>query len=493
MLLIISFHNFCFAQNQGINNWWVFGYGSYWGSPWGHTKFDFTTGTPVITYDSLEMEFARTGATIADNAGNLLFYTNGYYIADASNDTMQNGSGLSPTPCSGIMTHGVNVPQACLILPKPGSSNIYYLFHNTVDNSNCNKSDRLYTSEIDMSLNGGLGGVINKNNILLNDTLNAGKITACKHANGRDWWVIVQRVNSNTFYEFLLTPSGVSLPIIQNIGTVRTNWLGMAAFTPDGTKYATFHAEYTTSGGLDIFDFNRCTGILSNSSHISIPQTTSFSGGLSFSGNSKYLYTANIDRLFQFDVTNPNIASTQQTVAIWDTFYSPQPPFATLFEIPQLAPDGKIYISTGNGTFHVHVINNPDSAGTACNIVQHAIQLQYFYYNGIPNHPNYFLGCDTTSACPCLTGMPHLNPPRGGGLNASPNPSNGVFTLQFPAESTSGELEVYNVMGNLVMKEYVAAWSQFKQVDISQLPSGIYLCKIKWDNGVRGSVKVVKE
>ncbi|MEZ5068919.1 MAG: hypothetical protein R2847_10725 [Bacteroidia bacterium] len=32
----------------------------------------------------------------------------------------------------------------------------------------------------------------------------------------------------------------------------------------------------------------------------------------------------------------------------------------------QLAPDGKIYVSTGNGTMHIHVINNPDSAGTAC-------------------------------------------------------------------------------------------------------------------------------
>ncbi len=497
LLCFMSQHSFC--QNQGINNWWLLGYGSYWGTPYGHTNINFYTGTPVLNPDSLEMDFQRTASNISDTTGNLLFYTNGYYIADATNDTMQNGSGISPTGFTIFAPYGLTVPQACLILPKPGSNTIYYLFHNTVDNyPYYNKSLKQYVSTIDMSLNGGLGGVINKNTVLIQDTINPGKITACKHANGRDWWVMVQRVNSNTFYEYLVTPTGISNPIIQNIGTSRTNFLGMAIFSPDGKKYASFHAEYTTDGELDIFDFDRCSGDLSNPVHIVIPQSTSFSGGLAYSGNSRFLYAANIDSVYQYDMLSSNIALSKQVVAAWDSFYSPNPPFSTRFDEAQLAPDGKIYISTGNGTFHLHVINYPDSAGLACDLVQHAIQFQYYYANGLPNHPNYFLGCDT-SCTPCLVGLApgHEEIPS---VKAFPNPTDGAFTLQFPVQSTAGMLEVYDVMGKLVYTDYIAPWSQYKRVDLTPSLSkgegvkanGMYFCKLKWKDK-EASVKVVVE
>ena len=85
------------AQNQGISNWWYLGYGSYWGPPFGHTTIDFSSGSSIFADDSLEMDISRTAANISDASGNLLFYTNGYYIADATHDTMMNGNGISPT------------------------------------------------------------------------------------------------------------------------------------------------------------------------------------------------------------------------------------------------------------------------------------------------------------------------------------------------------------------------------------------------------------
>lgn len=47
-------------------------------------------------------------------------------------------------------------------------------------------SNYLYLTTIDMSLNNGKGQVISKNQIKIQDALNAGKITACKHGNGRE-------------------------------------------------------------------------------------------------------------------------------------------------------------------------------------------------------------------------------------------------------------------------------------------------------------------
>ncbi|MCB0849322.1 MAG: hypothetical protein KDC20_06170, partial [Bacteroidetes bacterium] len=59
---------------------------------------------------------------ISDVSGNMLFYTNGYYIADATNDTMQNGSGLNPGAYANAFSDGFMIPQGALIIPKPLSS-----------------------------------------------------------------------------------------------------------------------------------------------------------------------------------------------------------------------------------------------------------------------------------------------------------------------------------------------------------------------------------
>ena len=54
------------TAQQGINNNWLMGYSSWGGLPNGNTLFDFFSGTPIINYDSLEMEFNHTHANISD-------------------------------------------------------------------------------------------------------------------------------------------------------------------------------------------------------------------------------------------------------------------------------------------------------------------------------------------------------------------------------------------------------------------------------------------
>ncbi len=470
------------------------GYQSAAGYPGGQTLIDFYSGTPVLSYDSLEMDFNHTHANISDATGNIIFYTNGYYLADATNDTMQNGSGLSPGAYANAFSDGFGIPQGALIIPKPNSPNLYYLFHNSADGYSQpipnSISYNFYVTTIDMNGNGGLGAVLSKNVSLLTDSMNPGKIAATKHANGRDWWVMIHRVNTNKFYKFLVTPTVILGPYSQNIGVVRADDAGQAWFSPDGKKYA----YYYVNGGLDIFDFDRCAATLSNAVHISLPFENGYNVGMAFSPNSKILYVSNVFHVYQYDLSVTNIAASQLIVATYDSFLSVVPGFPgypTVFGLASLAPDGKIYLTTGNSTIHMHTVDNPDSIGIGCNVNQHSLQVQSFYFNTLPNHPNYFLGCDTTCTT-CLVGTPHLNPPRGGGLTALPNPSNGNFTLQFAVQKISGELEIFDVMGNLVMRDYVAPWSQYKRVNIEGLAKGIYLCKLKW-GGVEGSVKVIKE
>ncbi|MBL0074057.1 MAG: hypothetical protein IPP34_20570 [Bacteroidetes bacterium] len=102
---------FDIAAQQGISNIWLLGYSSSGVPPAGISHFDFISGGAVITYDSIGMEFRHTHANISDAQGNLLFYTNGVFIADATNDTMQNGSGINPGAYSNFVPDGHLIPQ----------------------------------------------------------------------------------------------------------------------------------------------------------------------------------------------------------------------------------------------------------------------------------------------------------------------------------------------------------------------------------------------
>ncbi|HRH83247.1 MAG TPA: hypothetical protein PK210_03335, partial [Bacteroidia bacterium] len=374
LILTLLAFNISYAQ-QGLNNNWLMGYQSAAGYPGGQTLIDFYNGTPVLSYDSLEMDFNHTHANISDINGNMMFYTNGYYLADASNDTMQNGSGINPSAYTTYFSDGLGIPQANIIIPKPNNADVYYLFHSTVDTfPGYSHSRYLYYSIIDMTLNGGFGAVTSKNQILITDSLNYGKIAACKHANGRDWWVICHKLNSNKFFKLLITPTAILGPYTQDIGNIRVAGAGESWFSPNGEIYAHYWKNAAGIGSLEILSFDRCNGAFSNAVSISVPYENGTQVGLAFSSNSNALYVSNVFHIYQYDLTAANVAASQLTVATYDSFVSVFPGFpqgfATLFGLSALAPDGKIYITTGNGTIHMHTIDNPDVIGLGCNVNQ---------------------------------------------------------------------------------------------------------------------------
>ncbi len=441
-------------------------------------NLDFSSGSLVIDTVSREMNFNETNGVICDKQGNLLFYSNGVYIANALNDTMQNGDGLNP--CQFTTNHsdyGLTIPQANLIIPAPGDSMKYYLFHESSDDYGFTYSSfYLYYSIIDMTLEGGLGEVIQKNTVLLNDTLVAGRITACKHANGRDWWLIVPEYRTGNFYKFLITPQGILGPYTQNLQTLRDNYFGQAVFSQLGDKFA----DYEPEGDLDIFDFDRCTGDFSNRFHISINDSAA-GGGTAFSKTGRYLYVSSMLYVYQFDLLAPDIYASRYTVAVWDSFYSPQPPLATTYYLSQLAPDGKIYINCGNGTLDMHVINFPDSAGSASGFCQHCIHLPAFNGFTIPNHPNYFLGPEAGTICDSLTNDVSTISNAFHEYNLFPNPARDK--LYIPQKNNSIKtIKIINSIGQSQHAEYFQNTShEYVEVDISLLSSGVYFIEMLSD------------
>ncbi len=491
VFLLMSFNLF----SQGVNNLWLMGAQSWAGPPLGEFKMDFTGGNLNMTSHYWIMNFNCTNAEICDGSGNFLFSSNGIWVSNADNDTMLNGGrGFNP----GFFTtqhdsFGLTLPQANLIIPFPGDTNRYYLFHETCDdygNSYCTLY--LYYSVIDMTLDSGLGAVTQKNVVLLNDSLVEGRLTACKHANGRDWWLVTHQHNTNRYYKYLITPDSILGPYTQDIGVVRDNW-GQAVFSPDGTMYAYFAYFFGTAdpngsniGDLDIFDFDRCTGDFSYKAHVAVTDSA-YAGGVAFSPNSNVLYVSSSNFIWQFDMNAVNIPASQMTVAIWDRFLDAAG-FYTSFYLSQLAPDGKIYIITNESTDYLHVINFPDSIGVNCDACQHCIHLPAYNHFTIANHPNYFLGPEIGSICDSLLSSILNTSNEKISLKIFPNPVsyNDDITFTYPSIGDKTFLVINNSEGKEVARYELPQWSSVQHLKLPELSAGVYLARLISDKSVAG-------
>ena len=349
-----------FVYSQGETNIWYFGQ---------NAGLDFNSGVPVaLTNGQLN---SNEGTSVLSNTlGELMFYTNGVTVYNKNHEVMPNGMGLYGDTSS---------TQSSLILQKPNSPNLYYLF--TVDDE-AGVNGFCY-SVIDLSLHSGFGDVTSEKNVAIyNPTCE--KLTAVKHANNVDYWIITHGWNSNIYYCYLLTENGLSLtPIQNNIGlTLGYNalyWnqdsIGAIKMSPDGSKLASCNPRHKK---IELFDFDNATGILSN--EMVIFDDTSFNSGLyglEFSIDSNILYATNNGRILQFDLTANPINTSLFTVNEND--------FSSFTTSLQLGPDNKIYVALINTT-KVGVINNPHVAGVGCSFQNNAIDLNgRVCKSGLPN------------------------------------------------------------------------------------------------------------
>ncbi len=476
--------------SQRIDAVWPIGYDCCLAPYFSTTDLDFRSGNLLVNPVSRSINLSSTNASITDSSGNILFISNGAYIFNAANDTMLNGNNLNPGYYrDSYQDHGLNIVQGMLVIPSLSEPNQYIIFHSTSDDYiNTAVSFNLYSTIIDMSLDGGLGGVILKNNILFTDSLVPGRITACRHSNGRDWWIFVHKVFGGDVFEFLYTPFGFYGPWIQTLGTYRNVGYGHFCFNPQGTKVAYYDAVH----GLDVADFDRCTGNFSNQYNLTINDSDNTGGGIAFSASGKYLYACNSTHMYQYDTWQSNLDSTRILLGVYDNFVDTPNHhiFPTTFFLPQLAPDNKIYVSATNSVRYMHVINSPDSAGLAADFCQHCINLPGFNFLTVPNFPNYLLGADTTSLCDTIFNDIEVRQLLSKPL-LFPNPANKSFYVFYETENNYW-VEIYNIMAQLVMKKEFSSGENKKEIDVSDLTNGIYHCVLKdKKNSVLFSEKII--
>lgn len=480
------------SQAQLHDNIWLFGYESYNNvDGWGGSVMDFSNDTLNIYYEYRDMNLDVTNASICDTAGNLLFYTNGIYIANLEHDTMQNGAGINPGEfADDHQIYGYILDQGAMTIAFPESDSLYYLFHTPrdyPDNTVGHHSPLLYYTLIDISQNNGLGTVIEKNQIIVSDILDSGKITATKHANGRDWWIALKQYDTNGFYKILVTPEEIILHEIDEVGEAFPHGLGQAVFSPDGNKYVLYNLVDINEGNyLNIYDFDRCTGLFSNPVQ-SILIDSAWSGGVAISPNSQFLYVSSYNYIYQYDLNADDILTSKDTVAIYDGFemeVTPTIGLPTRFFLMQLGPDGRIYINCPASVNLLHVINNPNEAGDACDVQQHSIELPTLNLFSMPNFPNYRLGPLAPDACDSTNTLT-TNLVKESQLKMFPNPAYENVTMELEKfDLISGRInwEIYSSRGELIKSGIFNS----KKLNISVLPypNGVYFVKVIIEDGI---------
>ena len=463
------------AQDYGIQ--WVLGNNE--------SVLDFRNDTITNYPIGPQMPMFLTEANICDLSGDLLYYTNGIYIAGKHGNLIANGDSLSPCDYTNQSSCcGLNIPQATLFLPKPGDTSRFYLLHFSNDTDNGNLPGNLYYTEIHDSSS----GIVEKKNVVFGKGIfRQGGLTACKHANGRDWWVVMGLHNSNRYFTYLFTPDSIFGPFVQSIGPAYYGPFDLpySKFSQDGSKYATA----CISGPILIMDFDRCTGDFSNPDTLFNetclpPSSCNGATSLEFSTNGRLLYVTNTLVINQYDLSSDN--PQQDSIAICVDSTSD----VVKNDMLQLAPNGKLYATCYNGGYYIiHGVNYPDLKGDSCMYVDTAFTTLTANSANFPNMINYKLGPLYGSGCDTIyTATKSIA--SANQLRVLPNPANRSVYIEMGARGNY-EFDLLNVVGQLVSKK------ETKQVDVfdtENLANGIYILQVvdKTTNAVRTQKLVVQ-
>lgn len=393
--------------------------------------YDFKSSDKLLRVDT----FSTGGytASFCDKNGEILFFSNGLKILDKLGAIVENGEGLNPTVVEWQSYKSYPGGQSGFFLEKPGNENLIYFISLDFGLHPANKwpykyvGQNLMVSTIDIAANNGTGKVLEKNKILLTGTLMSP--AACRHANGRDWWILVSNADENIHYRFLLSPEGFSHPDTQFIGTKpnpipfeggnKNNYSIGNCFSPYG-KYYTDINDYL---GFSIFEFDRCSGVLSNERRVDYPPPTypnyyrnAPGSGAVFSSDEQLFYkTTTFDvgwepwipygtlpYLLQYDLSFSNLSESVDTINIIDSsdYHFPENITWDGYYGAELAPDGRIYVvHSGLGYCTVQY---PNVKGRACKFVHDKPFFDVAIGSAIPYMPNYRLGPLDGSPCDTL-------------------------------------------------------------------------------------------
>ena len=485
ILVFTSFVSSMLAQERKRGNNWVMG-----------NQPAITLGfMPNVIVDTVKNTsptvlpkcILSSSASISDTAGVLQFFTGGFIVYDREGFAMENGILVNCPLGTVIGTHlGKSpFPQTSIILPKSG--NQYYVFNvgmsdsvaNNYINSIFTEFDVLSYCVVDMDSNQGKGKVILKDKVLSDKQhyYNTA-MTAVKHANGKDWWLVKADCFSHRLQEFLVREDSILGPFYQNITDTGDfcTFLGTIRFNNSGTQLASGIYGKTVNGlyvrnRVDLYDFDRCDGSINYKQYYMTPMDTASywnwdkKADICFSPNDSLLYMSNFYTVYQIDIND---------TAIYNGLFIHGPDtlldYFPEYDLMGLAPNGKIYIGNWHGIRgNMSYIDKPNVKGLGCDFKPQGFKQTYNHnLKAPPNMANYGLGKDTTKICWPLNQSE--SEVRSAEWVVYPNPSSTVFIIQ---NKQGKKKELFNVQGELLFstKEDV--------IDVKPYAKGMYYLRVE--------------
>jgi gliding motility-associated-like protein len=349
---------------------------------------EFSSGSPKLVQKSVMKTFEGC-ASYSDANGNLLFYTNGGgrdpVLSGQSSGKIWNRNHEVMYDMGNTEGGGFSSEQSAVIIPKPGAAGRYLLF--TMDEVEFDVGGAvpgqpngrgLSYFEVDMGLNGGLGGVAKYTPSIYVPTFEG--LCAVRHTNGTDYWILVHKSGSSDgFAVFAVTGAGISAPKIYDLAQELN---GSIKASPDG--------QWLAARGNDasvMARFDPTTGIVG--APILYPHHAF--EGYDFAPNSKRLYFNNQNTIYSL-LLEPGAGGALPKAVPIHTMQG-QDPFVGLF---QVAPDNKIYFITQGASMTLSAIVCPNSADAF--VQEDAVFLSDFkdnvVYFALPNFSNHLFRND---------------------------------------------------------------------------------------------------
>jgi hypothetical protein len=410
------------AQNNAHNKHWVFP---------DSIHVTFTPTGPNVEIDSLPMiGFANRVSSFSNAAGILKVYTTSSLIYNSQGEILEGSPDTT-----------LQVRSNSIILPFSNDTSKFHYFNSGIG---CLTSQFLISHPMSYNIID-LGGAVDtvlfqqsfypysSSQAPLRSTMG---IAAVQHGNGRDWWLVYKQNGGDTFRIYSIVDDTLQGPFFQSIGAFigsnnsnnnycfGSDLLTDLQFNKNGNKLGLL----TGSGLIQVFDFDRCTGILSNPIRVDSlePDTSLAPVGVGYSAyslqfaprtNILYVVRSWNDTIYQYNLDNPNPLSTKYMVYSMPLDSTLNNQMVAFFYTLTLGPDGRIYTGIGGVIcndptlpapydlgWYLGVINNPDSLGPACNYNPYGLFIGQNCISGnLPNYINYDLGPWVGSPCDTLT------------------------------------------------------------------------------------------
>lgn len=456
-------------------------------------KFNDSGLEEIIEPLDLGLATYYSRAAYSDAEGNFAFASNGWRLVDHQGNVLSNRLYFDwvPWPADNPDPTMVLNSLGPLFLNDPGNTNRAYLFYGQFMGGNFGpevvKADVVFTyAYLDVPNR----ALISQNNIVMNDTSASGDMQACRHANGRDWWLIKPGIYEDEYYIGLLSPTGISemekitIPGIIHRGQFET----YSYFSFDGLKFLHFTGKRYKY--LHEYDFDRCTGVLSNPIVHDLTDSIPFGDhnacNISSDGSKLYIRRSPWPdsglggALLQYDLNNSN----------W-TFLS-----NTITTSPQITPNGKeILLSsrtlTSDSSYRtLSRVLHPNLPGLLCNFITHTDTIQNIPTFVSPsNFANFRLGPIDGSGCDTLgiNSIEVYEKPKAD-ISVYPNPASSSINIRLLNSSPQKpSLEIFNTQGSRVYQSQFTGIIHTVDIEKIGLSSGLYWVSVL--NGKDGFVK----